>query len=451
MNLNEVHTVYFLGIGGMGMSALAWFFHQGGKQVSGYDLNDTSVTQALKQAGITVHHHADPAHLSAQECIIYTPALPSDHPELAAARALSLPLFKRSEILGLISQSYDTLAVAGTHGKTTTSAMLTHLMRSCGISATAFLGGISHNLKSNYVRGESRYAVMEADEYDRSFLTLSPTLAIITALEADHLDVYGTEEELEKTYLQFASQTAPDQPLLIHESLDSYTWKKSSLTYGIERGDFQAQNVTHRGLSAAFNFVGAGVFLKDIRLPLPGRHNVTNMVGALALCHILGMDMTCLGQAVGSFSGIYRRFDIQVDRERLAYIDDYAHHPTEVFAAIQTAKELFPERKLTVLFQPHLYSRTQDLASGFAQSLDTADQVLLLPIYPAREVPIPGVSSQLIKQLMETAKVAIIEKEEIRSTLTDWIKTPGVILTLGAGDIDKEVKSIKNWCLEHAL
>ena len=451
MNLNEVHTVYFLGIGGMGMSALAWFFHQKGKQVSGYDLNETSVTQALKQAGINVYRHADPAHLSGQECIIFTPALPSDHPELAAARALGLPLFKRSEILGLLSQDYDTLAVAGTHGKTTTSAMLTHLMRSCGISATAFLGGISHNLQSNYVHGDSRYAVMEADEYDRSFLTLSPTLAIITALEADHLDVYGTEEELEKTYMQFASQTASEQPLLIHESLESYPWRKSCLTYGIEKGDFQAQNVTHSGLSAAFNFVGAGVSLEGIQLPLPGKHNVNNMVGALAMGHILGIDITCMGKAVGSFSGIYRRFDIQVEGEQVAYIDDYAHHPTEVEAAIQTAKELFPERKLTVIFQPHLYSRTQDLAGGFAQSLDTADQVLLLPIYPAREVPIPGVSSQLIEQHMEAARVAIIKKEDIGTTLTDWVSTPGVILSLGAGDIDKEVQKIKNWCLEHAL
>lgn len=451
MNLNEVHTVYFLGIGGMGMSALAWFFHREGKQVAGYDLHDTSVTQALKQAGIPVYHQADPTHLHSQDCIIYTPAIFPNHPEMEAALSSEIPVFKRSEILGLLSRSYKTLAVAGTHGKTTTSAMLTHLMRNCGVSATAFLGGISHNLQSNYVHGASSYAVMEADEYDRSFLTLSPTLAIITALEADHLDVYGTEEELERTYIQFASQTDPDQPLLIHESIDAYPWQKPCLTYGIEKGDFQAQNVSHAGLSAAFDFVGEGVSLAGIQLPLPGRHNVSNMVGALAMGHLLGIDITCMGKAVGSFAGIYRRFDIQVDEEELAYIDDYAHHPTEVMAAIQTAKELFPERKLTVIFQPHLYSRTQDLASGFAHSLDTADQVLLLPIYPAREAPIPGVNSQLIERSMEGAKVAIIEKEDIPSTLSDWVTSPGVILTLGAGDIDKEVQRIKNWCLAHAL
>ena len=451
MNLKEIQHIYFLGIGGMGMSALAWYFHEQGKHVSGYDLNESPVTTALAESGIPVFHAPDPLHLKGQECIIYTPAIPQEHPELLAVKSLELPLYKRAEILGMLSKSYKTLAVAGTHGKTTTSAMLTHLMRSSGVSTTAFLGGISHNLGSNYVKGDSPYAIMEADEYDRSFLQLHPTLSLITALEADHLDIYGTQEELEKAYFQFAQKTDNTQPLLIHESLVEYDWEKTCISYGVEKGDFQAQNVTHKGISVQFDFVGKGISLSDIHLPMPGIHNVSNMVGALALGYLLGIDPGSMKEAVGSFSGIHRRFDVQFDGKDITYVDDYAHHPTEVLAAVKTAQTLFPARKTIVVFQPHLYSRTQDQAKGFSQVLNTVDQVLLLDIYPAREEPIAGVSSQMILNNITQAEAACIKREELIPTLSKWVQSPSVILSLGAGDIDKEVQHIKKWCQVHPI
>ncbi len=451
MNLKEIQHIYFLGIGGMGMSALAWYFHEQGKHVSGYDLNESPVTSALKESDIPVYHEADLMHLQGQECIIYTPAIPQDHPELRAIKSLGLPLFKRAEILGMLSQSYKTLAVAGTHGKTTTSAMLTHLMRTSGVSATAFLGGISHNLGSNYVKGDSPYAIMEADEYDRSFLQLHPTLSLITALEADHLDIYGTEEELEKAYFQFAQKSDNNQPLLIHESLIGYDWEKTCITYGVEKGDFQAQNISHKGVTVKFDFIGEGVSLSDIYLSMPGVHNVSNMVGALTMGHLLGIDAESMKQAVSSFIGIHRRFDVQYDGNEITYVDDYAHHPSEVLAAVTTAKTLFPERKTVVVFQPHLYSRTQDHAKGFSNVLNTVDQVLLLDIYPAREKPIPGVSSQIILKDITKAEASWIKKEDLIPTLSKWVQSPSVLLSLGAGDIDKEVQHIKKWCQVHPI
>ena len=445
MKLDQARHIYFLGIGGMGMSALAWYFHESGKSVSGYDLNESTVTRKLTQAGIPVYFTPDIEHLEEVDWVIYTPAIPADHVELLEAQAKGLALNKRAEILGMLSAEYQTLAIAGTHGKTTTSAMLTHLMRGCGMEATAFLGGISHNLKSNYVYGNSDYAIMEADEYDRSFLKLHPTRALITALEADHLDIYGTEKALQNAYMEFAQKTPKNQPLLIHESLTAHPWNRSCITYGIEAGDYQAQNVRHDRLAANFDFVGEGISLSNIHLPMPGRHNVSNLTGALTLCHLLGLDSSCLKRAAKSFSGIYRRFDIQVHTDRFTYIDDYAHHPTEVDAAIDTAKRLFPNRNVWVIFQPHLYSRTQDHAQGFAQVLDQADRSFLLEIYPAREKPIPGVESELILKYMNNSQAVCIKKEEILEVISPKNSESVVLLSLGAGDIDKEVPKIKHW------
>ncbi|MEM9723278.1 MAG: UDP-N-acetylmuramate--L-alanine ligase [Bacteroidota bacterium] len=451
MTLDQARHIYFLGIGGMGMSALAWFFHEQGKIISGYDLNESRVTNELIQAGIPVYFTQDPRHLEEVDWVIYTPAIPSSHLEYQEAIAKGMPVYKRAEILGLLSLTYKTLAIAGTHGKTTTSAMLTHLMRSCGVSATAFLGGISHNLGSNYVYGNSEYAIMEADEYDRSFLQLQPSKALITALEADHLDIYGTEEELQNAYFEFAEKTSSDQPLLIHESLMAYPWKRSCITYGIEAGDYQAQNIRHDALAAYFDFVGEGIHLSDIHLPMPGAHNVSNLTGALTLCHLLGLDPAGLKDAAKSFSGIYRRFDVQVHTDSFTYIDDYAHHPTEVNAAIDTVRNLFPKRKVWVLFQPHLYSRTQDHAEGFARALDKADRALLLDIYPAREEPIVGVDSGLIRQLMNNSAARCISKNEILQALSAERSESIVLLSLGAGDIDKEIHKIKNWLEDQPL
>ncbi|MEO1417042.1 MAG: UDP-N-acetylmuramate--L-alanine ligase [Bacteroidota bacterium] len=441
MSILDAHKVYFLGIGGIGMSALARYFHLKGKEVSGYDRTSSVVTRGLEELGITVFHALDPDRILAQEVVIFTPAIKSDNVERAAVEASDIPMYKRAEVLGQISQAYRTLAVAGTHGKTTTSTMLTHVMRALGIDVTAFLGGISLNLNSNFVYGESDWLVVEADEYDRSFLHLHPEWAIITSLDPDHLDIYGSEEEMRNTYKAFARQA---NHLLVHETVADKDWDLISKVYGT-KGDFKLSELIFEGLQTHFTYQGT-TSSTAITLPMPGQHNVANMTAALALVEsIASQSMNDLSKAVASFQGIYRRFEVHLHSESLTYIDDYAHHPSEIAAAIDTGRRLFPQRKLVVVFQPHLFSRTQDFMEEFGRELSKSDAVVLANIYPAREKPIKGVTSEALASCISTEVHWVGEKENIVSVLSGVIEYPALLLTLGAGDIDKEVPKVAAW------
>ncbi len=443
MNLANAKHIYFLGIGGIGMSALARFFSLQGKQVSGYDRSSSVVTRALEEEGISVYHELSREHLLTADYMVYTPAIKEDNLEYQAAIEMGLPLKKRSQVLGEISEQYKTLAVAGTHGKTTTSIMLTQLLRSSGVDCTAFLGGISRNLNSNFAFGQSEYMVTEADEYDRSFLTLKPWASIITSLDPDHLDIYGTAEEMKATYLRFASQVTG--PLLVYASLLNENWSVKPMTYGIDEGDFRAENLHVEGLVTCFDYQSPSHRIEGIRLPLAGRHNVLNAVAAMGLSELAGADQRHFKKALAGFSGIYRRFEVQHDSEQISYIDDYAHHPSELEAAIQAARSLFPQRQVLVVFQPHLYSRTNDFHKGFAEALSQADVVIMLPIYPAREKPMPGVDSEMVLKLVKAKEKQIASKENLIEAIAEKIQPPTVVLTLGAGDIDREVEKVREW------
>jgi UDP-N-acetylmuramate--alanine ligase len=449
MNLANAKHIYFLGIGGIGMSALARYFSLIGKQVSGYDRSSSVVTRALQAEGVEVFHELSISNLDGADYMVYTPAIKDDNIEYQAAVAQGLYIRKRSQVLGEISEAYKTLAVAGTHGKTTTSILLTQLLRASGVDCTAFLGGISRNLNSNFAFGKTEYMVTEADEYDRSFLTLKPWASIITSLDPDHLDIYGTPEEMKATYLQFASQVTG--PLLVYASLLGEDWPKRPLSYGIEEGDYRAENLRFEGLATCFDYQSPAHRIENIRLPLAGRHNVLNAVAAMGLSELAGANQADFKAALANFEGIYRRFEVQFHSETLTYIDDYAHHPSELEAAISAAQSLFPERKVVVVFQPHLFSRTRDFCEGFAQSLSAADVVMMLPIYPARETPIAGVTSEMVLNLVGAAEKQMTTKETLTDALQQVISGPTVLLTLGAGDIDREVDKINQWIDTHKI
>ena len=443
MNLSGTHIdrVYFLGIGGIGMSALARYFRREGLTVSGYDRSPSVVTKALEGEGIPVFYEQDPARLTGMDLIIYTPAVPADSPEMIAARSGAAMLKKRAEILGLLSLQYQTLAVAGTHGKTTTSTMLAHLLRASGIDASAFLGGLSRNLGGNFVHGHSPWMVTEADEYDRSFLHLHPHTAVITSVEPDHLDIYGDPASMLASYQQFAAQAGH---VLVHQAVARESWATQYMSYGVEEGDIQAKNLKPEGLGVRWDFHGEGRQLEGLYLPMPGQHNVMNATAALALALRCGASPASLAEAVASFSGIYRRFEVQFHEEALSYVDDYAHHPTEITAAIDAAREYLPGRQVVVVFQPHLYTRTRDFAAGFAEALAKADEVLLMDIYPARELPIAGVDAAMIAGMIPGGKARIVSRSALPDVLRSVIRFPGVVLSLGAGDIDKEVDNLRN-------
>ena len=436
---SHIHNIYFLGIGGIGMSALAHYFHLQGKKVSGYDKVESNITRGLAKKGMEIFYMMNEAQVQGQDLVIYTPAISRDSLIIKAALALEIPVMKRSKVLGEISKSYQTLAIAGTHGKTTTSAMLTHILRACGCDCTAFLGGISNNLNGNFVKGNSQWLVVEADEFDRSFLTLKPEMAVINSLDADHLDIYGTQVEMEKSYQEFADQA---ELLLVYNNLGNKLKGRKMKTFGLEEGDYQAEIIAKEGWKTMFNFYSENYSAEKLELNLPGTHNVLNMTAALGIALNVGVEITKIEDAVASFSGIYRRFDVLYHSEKMTYIDDYAHHPTEIQAAIETARAHFPERQLMVVFQPHLYSRTRDFAEEFAEVLSLADEVLLMDIYPAREEPIKDISSETILELMDLEKVEIVKREKLLTRIDYNLEKPAVLMSLGAGDIDREIEKL---------
>lgn len=447
--MNNRGSVYFLGIGGIGMSALARYFLLQGFSVSGYDKTPTPLTEQLICEGMQIHFREDVSLLPlSPEYVIYTPAIPKDHSELIYYREHGTPMYKRAEILGMISRQFKTIAVAGTHGKTSTSTMIAHILQKAGLSPLAFLGGISKNYGTNFLPGlgtaAPSYCVVEADEYDRSFLQLAPFIAIITSADADHLDIYGSHDDLLKTFSEFTAGIPACGSLIlkagtsvIPDLKNNYNIYDYSLTGSTL---FSAKNIRITEGQLHFDFLNPGETINNLILGVPGRFNLENAVAALAVGYLLGIGSDILREALQSYSGVQRRFDVRIRHERLVYIDDYAHHPEELKACIGAVKEMYPGKKITGVFQPHLYSRTRDLAYEFARSLELLDELILLDIYPAREMPIEGVTAQILLDRTNIGYKKLVQKKDLISELK--LLKPEILLTLGAGDIDQFVAPI---------
>ena len=443
MNFNDIKRIYFIGIGGIGMSALARYFKKHGAEVHGYDRSETELTRSLAAEGMHVHYDDDISYIPDQvDLVVYTPAVPKDHAELNWFFEHDCPVKKRAEVLGIISKAKRCVAIAGTHGKTTTSTMTAHLLRACGVDATAFVGG------SNFVEGASDWVVVEADEYDRSFLHLHPEVAVLNSLDPDHLDIYGTPEAVVESYKQFVRQIKPGGKLIYRHGLplddvaaELVASGRHVFTFGIEEGYYEAYNVHVADGQMAFGLKSSIIDWSDLRLNYPGLHNVLNATAAIAATLAAGGFTPELPAALADFKGVKRRFETIFKNEKTVYVDDYAHHPAELEAVIAAAKMLYPTRKVTGIFQPHLYTRTRDFAEGFAKALDGLDECILLDIYPARELPIPGVSSAMIAGLMKNKNVTLTSKAELLNVLKT--KNLEVLMTMGAGDIDTMIEPIK--------
>jgi UDP-N-acetylmuramate--alanine ligase len=434
------------------MSALARYFVSLGITVSGYDKVSTPLTQQLEKEGMAVHY-VDDVHMAPKDvqAVVYTPAIPAMHSELQFYRDKGYTVLKRSDVLQLISDYAFNICVAGTHGKTTISTMIAHLLRDTGYGCNAFLGGIASNYDTNFWSHERNLCVIEADEYDRSFLKLSPDVAVISAMDPDHLDIYGTPEEMENAYLEFIGKIRKNGRLLVKKGLNRTDdlLSENMLTYSLSdhAADIYVNKIDIDKGSYVFDIIIKGATYSGFVLNIGGIHNVENMTVAIAVAIGLGIDVEKIRKAVANFSGVKRRFEYGVKNSDFVYIDDYAHHPEELRALINSVKMLYPTKKLQVVFQPHLFSRTQDLALEFASVLDMADEVVLLPIYPARELPIEGVTSRLISEKIRHAKVSILEKEEVLRSVEqnkEEMRGSVVFITAGAGDIDRMVLPIKN-------
>ena len=437
--LTNIKRIYFIGIGGIGMSALARYFNTQGVYVSGYDKTPTPLTDDLQKEGIQIHFDDDLNKIDKEATVIvYTPAIPAEHGELNYYKEHGYQVVKRSDVLNWITENAFTIGIAGTHGKTTTTSMTAHILRDSGYGCNAFLGGIASNYDTNFWSHERNVVVVEADEYDRSFLKLSPNIAVITAVDPDHLDIYGTPEEVLKAFGQYADKIKSGGTLIQKWGTTVVTTKKekSIHTYGYDKNDasFHTKNLKVVDGSYIFDVVHPNGTLQDITLNMGGLHNVENATAAIAIALTLGIDDAKIKQAVSSFKGVKRRFEYKVKTASKILIDDYAHHPEELNALITGVRSIFPNEKMVLVFQPHLYSRTQDQCDGFVATLDQADEVILLPIYPARELPIPGVTSEMLLRKMTLSNKKIMSKEE----LLNWAKNTSdkLIVMAGAGDID---------------
>ncbi|WP_283636077.1 UDP-N-acetylmuramate--L-alanine ligase [Aquaticitalea lipolytica] len=443
MNINNIHNVYFIGIGGIGMSALARYFVANGKIVAGYDKTKTDITEALVDLGVKVHFEDSVNNITAPflnaetTLVIYTPAVPKDHKELNFFKNNNYEVLKRSTVLGEITKNTFCLAVAGTHGKTTTTSILGHLLYQSNVEVTAFLGGISENYNSNFILNGTKVTVVEADEFDRSFLTLSPDMACITSMDADHLDIYGEADELKKSFVEFSKKIKPNGKLFVKSGLPI-----KGITYGIEDdSDYSVQNIKIINGSYEFDVKTPTQTLHNFKFNLPGRHNLSNALIALAMSVEYGIPQQQLATALASYKGVKRRFTYQIKTDNLVFIDDYAHHPEEINAVHQAVREMYPNKKVLAIFQPHLFSRTRDFADDFAKSLSQFDDILLLDIYPARELPISGINSEWLLTKIKNNNKKLIQKSELISSIKQ--SNAQVILTIGAGDIGEEVKHIK--------
>lgn len=443
MNLNRIHNVYFIGIGGIGMSALARYFLANGKTVAGYDKTQTDITDGLEDLGIKVHFEDSVTNIDGHflnrenTLVVYTPAIPKDHTELQYFQNNNFEVLKRSAVLGEITKNTFCFAVAGTHGKTTTTSILGHLLSECNVEVTAFLGGISENYNSNFILKGTKVTVVEADEFDRSFLTLSPDMACITSMDADHLDIYGEAEALRHSFVDFSKKLKPNGKLFVKNGLPM-----QGITFGIEdNSDYSVQNIKISNGSYVFDVKTPSQLLENFKFNLPGRHNLSNALIALAMSVEYGIPHQQLAKALASYKGVKRRFTYQIKTDELVFIDDYAHHPEEINAVHQAVREMYPNKKILAIFQPHLFSRTRDFADDFAKSLSQFDEIILLDIYPARELPIEGITSEWLLEKINNPNKKLMQKPELIASIKQ--STASVVLTIGAGDIGEEVKHIK--------
>jgi len=445
--LDTIKNIYFIGIGGIGMSALARYFVSKGCIVSGYDKTKTILTEALAELGINIHYEDNTGLIDTKaDVVVYTPAIPASHTELNYFRDNGYEVVKRSDILGWITEGTVNICVAGTHGKTTVSTMVAHLLRDSGFGCTAFLGGIAANYNANFWSSDNNVVVVEADEYDRSFLKLNPSVAVVTSMDADHLDIYKTAEAFEDAFVSFSEKVKPGGLLLAKKGLarESSFDTSKLVTYSLNGNGASIYAKDIKVVNGAYHFtaVGPNWQLEEMVLNMGGLHNIENALVAVAVAVHLGIDPQKIKAALANFAGVKRRFEYQIKTDAQVLIDDYAHHPAELAALISGVRSLYPAQKLTLVFQPHLFSRTQDLCDGFADSLSAADEVVLLPIYPARELPIPGVTSEMIIDKMTNKNVVLLQKED----LSAWVKTtaPKLLVMAGAGDIDVLIRNIKN-------
>ena len=442
MNLNQIHNVYFIGIGGIGMSALARYFKSIGKNVSGYDKTETELTNELIDSGIDVHFKDEIGLIPTEyyienTLVVITPAVPITHSQWNYFLERDFVVKKRAEVLGLITKDTFCFAVAGTHGKTTTSSILGHILYQSGADVTSFLGGIVENYNSNLIGTGKTITVVEADEFDRSFLHLYPNIACVTSMDADHLDIYGDSAAIEASFLEFANKITDKSKLFITKDLDL-----EGVTVAVnENADYKAFNVRIENGNYVFNVQTPTEVISDLQFGLPGKHNLTNALMALAMAKTFGTSNDAIAAALKSFKGIKRRFSYQIKESNIVYIDDYAHHPTEIDAVFQALSELYPSQKVLAIFQPHLFSRTKDFGDGFAKSLSQFDEVLLLDIYPARELPIEGITSGWLLDKMTNNDKKVVSKKDL---ITEILKSDAkIIVTIGAGDIGELVPSIK--------
>lgn len=455
MDILQYRSVYFLGIGGIGMSALARYFHRSGVMVSGYDKTPTALTRQLAEDGIPVHYNDKPELIPDHpDLVVYTPALPKENNEFQFVTSHGFPLKKRSEVLGMITRNAKTIAIAGTHGKTTITTLVAHLFKTAGMDSIAFLGGISKNYHSNFLSpglsdqksaAHPEYYIVEADEFDRSFLRLYPDIAVITSADADHLDIYGTVDEVRRSFCEFASHLPENGTLVLKKGLDILPEEKVNYTiktyHSGEEADFYPQRIRMKNNRFVFDLVTPLRTIKNITLGLPGKFNLENAIAAAAVAYTAGITDEVISRSLLTFEGVERRFDFQVIRDDFVYIDDYAHHPEELKACIRAVREIYPTKKITGIFQPHLFSRTRDFADAFARSLELLDELILLEIYPARENPVPGIDSSLLLGKMQLQNKKICTRAGLQGELKS--RKLEVLLTLGAGDIDQLVKPIR--------
>ena len=441
MNLNQIHNVYFIGIGGIGMSALARYFQYIGKKVVGYDKTPTQLTDELQAIGLEIHFE-DNIHLIPEDfyventLVIVTPAVPVSHSEWNYFIEREYNIKKRAEVLGIITKDTYCFAVAGTHGKTTTSSILGHVLYESGLDVTAFLGGIVENYNSNLIGSGKTVTVVEADEFDRSFLHLHPNVSCVTSMDADHLDIYGDAASIEESFREFAAKT-PSENLYVIKGLPL-----EGNTIGVNNdADFSAQNIRIENGFYVFDVKTPNEVVQNVKFGLPGHHNLTNALLAFAMAKSYGVSNEKISAALASFKGVRRRFSFQIREEKLVYIDDYAHHPTEINAVHQAVRELYPGKKIIAAFQPHLFSRTKDFVDGFAESLSKFDEILLMEIYPARELPMEGVNSTWLLSKIDNPNKKLVNKDQLFTSFEN--SDAEVFITIGAGDIGELVKDLK--------
>jgi UDP-N-acetylmuramate--alanine ligase len=443
MKFNELNTIYFLGIGGIGMSALARYFKVQGVDIHGYDRTPSQLSRELEAEGMKIHYQENPAMIPEQtDLVIYTPAIPQNNAEWIYIQEKKFQVLKRSAVLGKLTTGKFTIAVAGTHGKTSITTTIAHLLQQLEIPFSALIGGIGKNFNSNMItHKDARYMLVEADEFDKSFLQLNPDIAIISSMDADHLDIYQNHQYMQETFDQFAQNIKANGLLISRYGLPIIT-DKQNLTYGIDdRADLSAMNIhVHQG-RFCFDLLMNNNRISQVIMGVPGRHNIENALAALSVISAINLDMMKASKALTTYQGVNRRFDIRINNKEVTYIDDYAHHPEELKACINATRELFPGRHITGIFQPHLFSRTRDLMQEFAESLALLDELVLLPIYPAREEPIPGITSDALFEKIKLDKKHFLDK----TAMLEWLDNnkPDILLTLGAGDIDRLVEPIE--------